>query len=212
MSIVESEQPTVFVVDDNADIRNGLKQLVESIGLLCEVFTSPKEFLQHRATNGPNCLVLDVRLPGTNGLDFLTQLNESLPTVMITGHGDISMSVRAMKAGAIDFLTKPVREQDLLDAVQAGLEQHRVQLDNVGRLDGLRARFESLTSREREILPLVTAGLLNKQIAAEVGLSEVTVKVHRHKMIIKMGAKNVPDLVRMAEALAIRSNGSGHGG
>jgi FixJ family two-component response regulator len=207
MSIAEPKQPTVLVIDDNADVRDGIRQLLESVGLRCEVFTSTNEFLRREPTNGPRCLVLDVRLPGMSGLEFLAQLDHGLPTVVITGHGDISMSVRAMKAGAVDFLTKPVREQDLLDAVYAGLERHGEQLGKEEKLDGLHARFEGLSSREREILPLVAAGLLNKQIAAEVGLSEVTVKVHRHKMMVKLNAKHVPDLVRIADTLAIRNNG-----
>jgi FixJ family two-component response regulator len=209
MSITGSEQPTVFVIDDDADVLNGLQLLFESVGLRCEVFTSPKEFLHRSPTNGPSCLILDVRLPEISGLDLQSELAENIPTIVITGYGDVPMSVRAMKAGAVDFLTKPLREQDLLDAVHAALEQHRAQLDQEGKLDGLRARVRILSPREREILPLVAAGLLNKQIAAEVGLSEVTVKVHRHNMMIKLNAKNVPDLVRIADALAIQNDGSG---
>lgn len=209
MSIYGSEQPTVFVIDDNANVRNGLKQLVESIGLRCEVFGSPDEFLQRSRTNGPSCLILDVRFPKMSGLDLLVQPGMKLPTVVITGHGDIPMAARAMQAGAIHFLTKPLRDQDLLDAIHAGLEQHRAQLAQDEKLDVLHARFQGLSPRERQILPLVTAGLLNKQIAAQLGLSEVTVKVHRSKMMGKMNAKNVPDLVRMAEALTIKSDGTG---
>jgi FixJ family two-component response regulator len=139
-----------------------------------------------------------------SGLDWLERLAKNIPTVMITGYGDIPMSVRALQSGAISFLTKPLHEQDLLDAIYAGLKQHRAQLEQEERLAGLRARFHSLNRREQQILPLVTAGLLNKQIAAEVGLSEVTVKVHRHKMMVKLNARSVPDLVRIADALAIR--------
>jgi len=158
---------------------------------------------------GPACVVLDVRLPGMNGLDLQAQLAKKIPTIVITGYGDIAMAVRAMQEGAVNFLTKPVSEQELLDAIYAGLEQHRTQLTQEAELHGLRVRFESLTAREKEVLPLVVSGLLNKQIAAEIGLSEVTVKVHRHKMMVKLNAKSVPDLVRMAEALAIRSGHSG---
>jgi len=204
MSIAGSEQPTVFVIDDDADVRSGVKQLVESAGLRCEVFTSPKEFLQRGSTTGQSCLILDVRLREMSGLDWLERLAKNIPTVMITGYGDIPMSVRALQSGAISFLTKPLHEQDLLDAIYAGLKQHRAQLEQEERLAGLRARFHSLNRREQQILPLVTAGLLNKQIAAEVGLDEVTVKVHRHKMMVKLNARSVPDLVRIADALAIR--------
>jgi len=204
----ESEQPIVFVVDDSADVREGVKQLVESVGLRCEVFTAPREFLRRGPIVGPACLILDVRLPEMNGLDLQVQLARKIPTIMITGYGDIPMAVRAMQEGAVSFLTKPVREQELLDAIYAGLERHRVRLAQEAELKDLHARFETLSPREKEIMPLVVAGLLNKQIAAEVGLSEVTVKVHRHKMMIKLSAKSVPDLVRMAEALAIRNGDS----
>jgi FixJ family two-component response regulator len=210
MNIAESKQPTVLVIDDNADVGSGIKQLVESIGLRCEVFSSPKEFFQRKPTGGPSCLILDVRLPEISGLDLQATLVNDIPTVLITGHGDIPMSVRAMKAGAVDFLTKPLREQELLDAIHAGLAQHRMRLEQDEQFVELHARFQSLTPREREVMPLVTAGLLNKQIAAEVGLSEVTVKVHRHKMMVKMNAKNVPGLVRMAEALANRNKDLKH--
>ena len=203
MSIAGSEQPTVYVVDDDADVRSGVKQFVESAGLRCEVFTSPKEFLQRGPTNGPSCLVMDVRLRGMSGLDWLAKLGKNIPTILITGYGDILMAVRAMKTGAVSFLTKPLREQDLLDAVHTGLKLHRAQLKQEEELAERLARLRTLSLKEREILPLVTAGLLNKQIAAEVGLSEVTVKVHRHKMMVKLNAKNLPDLVRIAHALAI---------
>lgn len=209
-SLAKSEQPIVFVVDDNADVREGIRQLVESVGLRCEVFTTPSEFLRRNPTKSPACLILDVRLPEINGLALQAQLANNIPVIVITGHGDIPMAVRAMQEGAIDFLTKPVSEQQLLDAIHAGLDQHKKQLEQETGLNGLRTSFESLTPREKEILPLVVAGLLNKQIAAEVGLSEVTVKVHRHKMIAKLNAKSVPDLVRMAEALGIRKGDSGH--
>lgn len=196
-----------MVVDDSADVREGLKALFESVGLECKVFESPKEFLGREPENRPSCLVLDVRLPEMSGLDVQTELaraSRDIPTIVISGHGDIPMTVRAMKAGAISFLTKPLREQELLDAVYAGLAKDRERLNREARARDLRARYESLTAREREIFPLVTAGRLNKQIAAEVGLSEVTVKVHRHKLMVKLNAKSLPDLVRMADDLGIR--------
>lgn len=209
MTNAGSEQPTVFVIDDDADVRDGLSQLIQSAGLCCEVFASPKKFLERRPTKGPRCLVLDVRLKEMSGLDLLERLGKNLPTVMISGYGDIPMAARAMKMGAVNFLTKPLREQDLLEALYAGLAQHRAQLERLEQLVELRARLQSLNQREREILPLVTAGLMNKQIAANVGLSEVTVKVHRAKMMRKLNAKNVPSLVRIADVLAIRNDGSG---
>ena len=212
MSIAGSEQSSVFVIDDHVDIREGLKQLVETVGLRCEIFASAKEFLERSPMNGPSCIVLDVRLPGMSGLelqDELTRRSRSIPIIMITGHGDIPMSVRAMKAGAVGFFVKPVPEQELLDAVHDAIEKDRVRLDAELSLRELRERYESLTDRERQILPFITAGLLNKQTAAEVGLSEITVKVHRAKLFAKLDAKSVPDLVRMAKALNIQTNGSG---
>lgn len=200
------EKATVCIVDDDFDVREGLKALLESVGLHCQVYSSPKEFLQRIPTNDPTCIILDVRLPGMNGLDLQAELARdpnSPPIIIISGYGDIPMSVRAMKAGAVGFLTKPVHEQDLLDAVFAALEQHRARLEKERSSDELRSRFRILSDREREVLPLVTAGLLNKQIAAEMGLSEVTVKVHRHKLMVKLGAKTLPELVRMADGLGV---------
>ena len=197
-------KPTVFVVDDDADVREGLKMLLESMGLGCKVFGSTKDFLQEQRPDGASCLILDVRLPGSSGLDFQIELAHGhidIPIIFMTGHGDIPMSVKAMKAGAVEFLTKPLREQDLLDAVNVALERDRAKRAQDDRLHELRARFESLSDREREVLSLVTAGLLNKQVAAEIDLSEVTVKVHRHNLMKKLGAKSVPDLVRMADLL-----------
>jgi FixJ family two-component response regulator len=205
MSTIAHDKPVVFVLDDSADVREALKALFESVGLECKVFGSPKEFLDYAPESGPSCLVLDVRLPEMSGLDVQTELAHRprhIPTIIITGYGDIPMTVRAMRAGAISFLTKPVHEQDLLDAVYAGIEADRERLNEESRVRDLRARYERLTARERQILPLVTAGLLNKQIAAELGLSEVTVKVHRHKLMVKLNAKSLPDLVRMAGELA----------
>jgi len=214
MSIAGPEQPTVFVIDDHADVRDGVKQLVESVGLRCEAFTSAKEFLERRPTNGPGCLVLDVRLPGMSGLELQSQLAREpggIPIIMLTGYGDIPMAVRAMQAGAMTFLTKPAAEQELLDAINAAIEKDRARLDAELQLRGLRERYDSLTDRERQILPLIIAGLLNKQIAAEVNLSEVTVKVHRAKLMAKLNAKSLPELVRMAKALNIGNRRSARG-
>ena len=200
------ERPTVCIVDDDFDVRKGLKALLESVGLHCQVYSSPNEFLQRIPTNDPTCIILDVRLPGMSGLDLQAELARdpnSPPIIIISGYGDIPMSVRAMKAGAVGFLTKPVHEQDLLDAVFTALEQHRARLEKERSSGELRSRFQILSDREREVLPLVTAGLLNKQIAAEMGLSEVTVKVHRHKLMAKLGAKTLPELVRMADGLGV---------
>lgn len=207
MSTIAQNEPVVLVVDDSADVREGLKALFESVGLKCKVFDSPKEFLGCAPERGPSCLVLDVRLPEMSGLEVQTELaraSRDIPTIVISGYGDIPMTVQAMKAGALSFLTKPVREQELLDAVYAAIEKDRKRLSDKLKARDLRARYESLTVREREILPLITAGLLNKQIAAEVGLSEVTVKVHRHNLIVKLNANGLTDLVRMADELGIR--------
>jgi FixJ family two-component response regulator len=206
------ENATVFVVDDNFDVCEAIKELVESAGLRCQVYGSPEEFLARIPTDGPSCLILDVRLPKMSGLDLQADLArdpKNPATIIISGHGDIPMTVQAMKVGAIAFLTKPLRAQELLDAVFEALEQHRARLNDDGKRAELRGRLQMLSPKEREILPLITAGLLNKQIAARVGLSEITVKVHRHKLMVKLQAKAVPDLVRMADALGIRSSRSG---
>ena len=197
--------PIVYVVDDDADVRDGLKALL-SVGLRCEVFGSAAQFLTRSGAEVVSCLVLDVRLPGLSGLDVQAQLAEaqiSIPVIFITGHGDIPMTVKAMKAGAVEFLTKPVREQDLLDAVGAALQRDRLRRDREDEMRDLRRRFKALSAREQEIVALVTAGLLNKQIAAKLGVSEVTVKVHRHNAMQKLGARSVADLVRMADALGL---------
>jgi RNA polymerase sigma factor (sigma-70 family) len=197
--------PIVYVVDDDADVRDGLKALL-SVGLRCEVFGSAAQFLTRSGAEVVRCLVLDVRLPGLSGLDVQAQLAEaqiSIPVIFITGHGDIPMTVKAMKAGAVEFLTKPVREQDLLDAVGAALQRDRLRRDREDEMRDLRRRFKALSAREQEIVALVTAGLLNKQIAAKLGVSEVTVKVHRHNAMQKLGARSVADLVRMADALGL---------
>jgi FixJ family two-component response regulator len=194
----------VFVVDDDIDVREGLRSLLQSVNFGCEVFASAKEFLSRKASDAVSCLILDVRLPGPSGLDFQAELANAhidIPIIFITGHGDIPMTVRAMKAGAIEFLTKPVREQDLLDAVRVALERDQQRRERDEKLRELGTKFRSLSERERQVLSLVTTGLLNKQIAGEMQLSEVTVKVHRHNLMKKMSAKSVPDLVKMAEAL-----------
>jgi RNA polymerase sigma factor (sigma-70 family) len=202
-----SEPPsTVFVIDDDASLREALKSLIRSVGLQVELFGSAQEFLQRKPPDGPSCLILDIRLPGIGGLDFqrkLAEANIPIPIIFITGHGDIPMSVRAMKAGAVEFLTKPFRDQDLLDAIQLALERDRARRQREAEIATLRERFEWLTPREREVLPLVVSGLPNKQIAAEIGTSETTVKVHRGQLMRKMGADSLPELVRMAERMGI---------
>jgi len=204
------EKQVVFVVDDDLDVREGLKSLLESVSLNCEVFGSTTQFLRRQPSDAVSCLILDVRLPGSSGLDFQAELSlaqDGIPIIFITGHGDIPMTVRAMKAGAVEFLTKPVREQDLLDAVRLALRRDQERRQDDRRAQGTKARFETLSERERKVMSLVTTGLLNKQIAGEMNLSEVTVKVHRHNVMKKLGAKSVADLVKMSEALKA-SNGS----
>jgi FixJ family two-component response regulator len=200
------DQAIVYIIDDDISIREMLSSLFRSIGLRVEVFASALELLQSKLPDVAGCLVLDVRLPGLSGLDLQAELakaNIHTPIIFMTGHGDIPMSVRAMKAGAVDFLTKPFRDQDLLDAVATALEGDRKRRQHEKDISDLRIRFESLTPRERQVMALVTSGLMNKQAAAEVGLSEVTVKIHRGNVMKKMGAKSLADLVRMAEALAL---------
>jgi len=212
-SVGGTDQPIVFVVDDDASMRQALARLLQSVQLRVEVFASPQEFLQSERPNVPSCLVLDVRLPGLSGLDFQAELARAdvrIPIVFITGHGDIPMSVRAMKAGAVDFLAKPFRDQDLLDAVTAAIQRDQKRREHENAMTDLRAHFSSLTPREREIMALVASGLMSKQIAAEVGLSEITVKVHRSHLMKKMGARSVADLVRMAEALGVTPAKSQH--
>jgi FixJ family two-component response regulator len=197
------QRSTVIVVDDDGAVREALSNLFRSVGLQVKVFASAPEFLQSKLSDGPCCMVLDVRLPDLSGLDFQTELakrNIQIPIVFMTGHGDIPMTVRAMKAGAVEFLPKPFRDQDMLDAVQSGLDQDRKRRKNTSETTKLKASFDSLTAREREILALVTSGLMNKQIAAEIGITEITVKVHRANVMRKMGAKSLAQLVRMADA------------
>jgi FixJ family two-component response regulator len=198
----------VFVVDDDPSVRRAIKRLIESVGVRVEIFGSTQEFLQAKRPDVPSSLVLDIRLPGKSGLELQRELadaNIQTPIIFITAHGDIPMTVRAMKAGAVEFLTKPFRDQDLLDAVQLALERDRARRLREAETATLRKRFESLTPREGEVLPLVVSGLLNKQIAAEIGISETTAKVHRGQLMRKMGADSLPDLVRMAERLGIRA-------
>jgi FixJ family two-component response regulator len=197
---------TVYVVDDDADVREGLSALLQSVGLKVVALGSTAEFVVHSRAEVPSCLVLDVRLPGLSGLDFQTELARAqidLPIIFITGHGDIPMSVKAMKAGAVEFLTKPLREQDLLDAVRVALDRDRVRREAQTQTQSLRSRYEALSDRERQIMSLVCAGLMNKQVAAEIGLSEVTVKVHRHNFMKKLDARSFAELMRMADVLRI---------
>jgi FixJ family two-component response regulator len=207
MQEVSQPQELVFVIDDDASMRTSLSSLFRSVGLKVEVFDSASDFLKTGRPDTASCLVLDVRLPGVSGLDFQSELakaNIRIPIVFITGHGDIPMTVKAMKAGAVEFLTKPFREQDLLDAVRLGLERDRTRRAGEAVVSELRGKFEALTSREQEVMGFVTSGLMNKQIAADLGVSEITVKVHRGNVMRKMGAKSLADLVRMADGLGIR--------
>jgi FixJ family two-component response regulator len=191
--------PTVFVVDDDPSMREAISRLIKSVGLNPETFSSAKEFLEYQREDAPACLVLDVRLKGQSGLELQRELaaNNPIPIIFITGHGDIPMTVRAMKAGAVEFLPKPFRDQDLLDAIQEAIELHTKALQQRSEITELRRRYETLTAREREVMNLVVRGLLNKQIAAELGTSEVTVKVQRAQVMHKMLADSVADLVKM---------------
>jgi FixJ family two-component response regulator len=203
---MSDEKPLVFVIDDDASVRDAIADLLCSVGVQVQSFGSTQEFLQSNRPDAPGCIVLDVRLPGPSGLEFQRTLNKSnihLPIIFISGHGDIPMSVRAIKSGAIEFLTKPLPEQELLDAVQTGIERDRARRQEANMVAKLRERFDSLTPREREVLALVVSGRRNKQIAAQAKLSEMTVKVHRSQIMRKMQAKSLVDLVRMADALGV---------
>ena len=200
--------PIVFVVDDEPTVCASIKRLVRSVGIEAQTYSSAQEFLRGKRPDVPGCLVLDVRLPDLSGLDLqqeLAKANMTLPIIFVTGHGDIPMSVRAMKAGAVEFLTKPFREQDLLEAIQHGIQQHRTLREQRAEIFDLQCRYESLTLREREVFPLVAGGLLNKQVASQLGASEKTIKVHRGQVMHKMKAESLADLIRMAEKLKITS-------
>jgi FixJ family two-component response regulator len=200
------DNPIVLVIDDDPDVREGLRALLQSVNLESRAYTSAPEFFRSKLPDQVSCLILDVRLPGLGGLDFqaeLAKVNVNIPIIFITGYGDIPMSVKAMKAGAVEFLTKPVREQDLLDAVREALERDRKRRKSDEEIYDLRNRYNALSPREQEVMSLVAAGLMNKQVAAEIGIVEVTVKVHRHNIMKKLGAKSLADLVRMADALGI---------
>jgi FixJ family two-component response regulator len=203
-----SPSPVVFVVDDEPSVRASLKRLIGSVGLQVQAFASAEEFLNYKRPDGPECLVLDVRLPDLSGLDLQQQLAKrklDLPIVFITGHGDIPMSVRAIKAGAVEFLTKPFREEDLLQAIQQGIERNRADRQLRAEVGRLQQYYSSLTPREREVFPLVTSGLLNKQVAALLGTSEKTIKVHRGRVMQKMKATSLAALIHMAERLGFGS-------
>jgi len=200
--------PIVFVVDDEPAVCVAIKRLIRSVGIDAQTFSSAQEFLRAKRLDGPGCLVLDVRLPDLSGLDLQQDLANAgidLPIIFVTGHGDIPMSVRAMKAGAVEFLTKPYREQDLLEAIQHGIRQHRGRKEQRAEILELQRRYGLLTLREREVFPLVADGLLNKQVGAQLGTSEKTIKVHRSQVMQKMKAESLADLVRMAERLKITS-------
>jgi FixJ family two-component response regulator len=196
--------PTVFIIDDDSGMRQAIQDLVESVGLRADSFAEAKDFLRAQRSSGPCCLVLDVRLPQMSGLDFQSQLTElgvGIPIIFITAHGDIPMSVRALKSGAVEFLTKPFRDQDLLDAIQQALKQDLAAREHQAEVDDLRGRYEELTAREREVMSLVVSGMINKHIGAKIGASEATVKIHRGNVMEKMRAESLIDLVRIADKL-----------
>jgi FixJ family two-component response regulator len=198
--------PTVFIIDDDRGMRQAIEDLVESVGLRAETFASGEEFLSRRHTSGPSCLVLDVRLPQMSGLDFQRRLTETgmqIPIIFVTAHGDIPMSVRALKSGAVDFLTKPFRDQDLLDAIQQALQHDRAAQEQQAEIHALQERYHALTPREQQVMALVVSGMLYKQIASEIGASEATIKIHRGNVMHKMQAGSVVELVRMADKVKL---------
>jgi FixJ family two-component response regulator len=203
---VTEAQPVVVIIDDDPDIRDALQGLLETVDLQAAPFATASEFSASKRPEGPCCIVLDVRLPGLSGLDFQQELAREdipIPIIFITGHGDIPMSVRAMKAGAVEFLTKPLRDQDLLDAIQAALRRDRARLDDERKFADLRTRHETLTTRERQVMALLVSGRVNKQIAAEIGISEVTVRLHRGQIMRKMRASSLADLIRIADKIKL---------
>jgi len=203
---IEMTQPMVFVVDDDASMRGAVSNLIRSVGFQVEAFTSAQEFLASTRPDTPCCLILDVRLPQVSGLDIQAELTKAqihIPIIFVTGHGDVPMSVKAMKAGAVEFLTKPFRDQDLLDAVKVALERSRVSRTNEKAISELKTKFQTLTPREQQVMAWVTGGYLNKQIAAEIGVTEITVKVHRGNVMRKFGTKSLAELVKIADILGI---------